>query len=355
MFHKKIIPVLFCLWAPLIHAEGFSTYFSLDSFAYSEPIAIKAIFDDWDAPLHTGEIAFAFARAEIGVGWNQWRLGVFRRYDYYYEFTPDTAYLKHSSENNLQLNTGEQLDIYLKANTIIANGLSLSHTLIMEDVSFGIRVSYLKGRNLTSGSLAGNAEVLAENDYDLVFDVDYYYSEDDLFDREVIAPEGDGYSIDINIDWNLGDNWNFNLTANDLLAKIFWKDAPRTIATGSTDTKEFDENGFVVFNPLISGLETYEDYTQTLPRRINFTTAYLFDKKSILFEIQDYEIKRFYSIGIGFNRNENESINLFYNYTASALKFYYHNQWLTFGVTSDELQLHKARTFALELSVTALF
>ncbi len=135
MFHKIFFSALLFLWGPLLHAENFSTYILFDSFAHSEPIAIKAIFDDWDAPLHTGDIAFAFARAEIGVGWNQWRLGVFRRYDYYYEFTPDTAYLKYSSENNLPLNTGEQLDIYLKANTIIANGLSLSHTLTLSDVN----------------------------------------------------------------------------------------------------------------------------------------------------------------------------------------------------------------------------
>lgn len=355
MLHKEIIPVLFFLLVPSLNAEEFSTYFFLDSFSNSEPIAIKAITDEWDAKLYTGEIAFAFARAEIGVGWDQWRLGVFRRYDYYYEFTPDTAYLKYSSENNLQLNTGEQLDIYIKANTAIANGLSLSHILNVDNASFAIRVSYLSGQLLTSGSLDGNAEVLAENDYDMIFDVDYYYSEDVLFDRDAASPDGNGYSIDVYLDWSPNDSWNFNLTANDLLAKIFWKDAPRTIASGNTDTKEFDENGFVIFKPVISGLETYQDYTQTLSRKIDFTSTYFLDEKSILFEIQDYEIQRFYSIGIGLNTQVNESVNLFYNITASALKFDYHNQWMTFSVTTDEWQLHKARTFALRFSVAASF
>lgn len=355
MFHKFFFPVLLFLWGPLLHAENFSPYFLFDSFAHSEPVAIKAISDDWGAPLHTGDIAFAFARAETGVGWNQWRLGVLRRYDYYYEFTPDTAYLKHRSENNLPLSTGEQLDIYLIANASVANGLSLTHSLTVADAGFDVRVSYLQGKRLTSGSLSGNAEVLAENDYDLEFDVDYFYSKDELFDREVISPDGDGYSVDIYINWSPDDNWSFNLTVNDLLAKIFWKNTPRTIATGSTDNKKFDEDGYVVFKPVISGLETNQDYTQTLSRKVSFSSAYLFDKKSILFEIQDYEIKRFYSIGIGFNRDENESVELFYNHTASALKLYYHRQWLSFAVTSDEFQLHKARTFALELSVEVSF
>lgn len=355
MFHKLFPPALLFLWGPLLHAENFSPYILFDSFAHSEPIAIKAIVDDWDAPLHTGDIAFAFARAETGVRWDQWRLGIFRRYDYFYEFSPDTAYLKHRSENDLPLNTGEQLDIYLKANSMIANGLSLSHTLTLSEVDLGVSVSYLKGKVLTSGSLTGNAEVLAENDYDLKFDVDYYYSEDELFDREVSSPEGDGYSVDVNINWSPDDNWNFNLTANDLLSRIFWKNAPGTIATGSTDTKEFDENGYVVFNPVISGLETNQDYRQTLARKIYFTTAYNRDDTLMLFEVQDFEIKRFYSIGAGFNKNNNERMTVFYNITAQAVKFDYRNQWLTFAVTSDELQLHKARTFALELSVAVSF
>jgi len=356
MFYKQGITALLLLWSPIIFAEDFSAYFLIDSFSNSEPIAIKAVTDDtWDGSFHTGDTAFAVGRAEVGVGWDQWRFGFYRRYDYYYKFSPDTAYLKYYTENKLQLNTGEQLDIYLAANTLIANGVSLTHSLTLADANFDIKVSYLEGKYLTSGSLVGDAEVLAENDYDLEFYVDYFYSEDKLFDREVVSPEGKGYSVDLNIDWSPSDDWDFNLSINDLLAKIFWEDAPRTSAIGDTDTKEYDENGYVIFNPVISGLETYEDYTQTLPRKISFTSAYSLNKASILFEFKDFDIKQFYSIGLGFKGSNDDSVNVFYNYTASALKFYYQSQWVEFGITTDEFQLHKARTFALQLSVTATF
>ena len=77
--------------------------------------------------------------------------------------------------------------------------------------------------------------------------------------------------------------------------------------------------------------------------------------KAILFEFQDYEIKRFYSIDIGFNKDVNENVSIFYNVTASALKFDYQNQWMSFSVITDDFQLHRARTLALELSVVISF
>lgn len=354
-FMKKIISALLLSCTSFTHASDLNSYFLLESFSFSEPVAIKALAqDEWDTKLYDGDRAFSTDLIEAGIGWKQWRFGIFRRYDYFYEFTPDTAFLKHSAENNLDLTPGEQLDIYLSANALIANGLSLSFTHVINNASFGIKASYLKAQKLTSGSLAGKAQVVAENDYDLNFDVDYYYSEDKLFDREVAAPGGDGFAIDINIDWHM-QQWDFNLAIRDLLSRIYWRDAPRTIATGNTDTKDYDENGFLKFNPVISGLETNQDYTQTLPTKVHFTTAYNWDNHLMLFEVQDFEIKRFYSVGAGFNKNKNEHFNVFYNMTAQALKIDYSNQWLVFSLMSDEIQLQKARTFALEFSIAVEF
>jgi len=350
-----LIIALLLLYLPSVAAQDFNAYLLLDSFSYGEPMAVKAIASNtWDEKLHKGDTAFSTDRVEAGFGWKQWRFGVFRRYDYYYEFTPDTALLKQRTENNLELTPGKQLDIYLSANTLDAKGLSLAYMHTIDNFTVGAKVSYLVGNTLTFGQLDGEAKVLAENDYDLNFDVDYYYSEDELFDRQVTAPKGEGYALDIFADWKI-ENWAFNLEVRDLFAKVYWRNAPRTIATGNTDTKDFDEEGFVVFNPVISGLETNQDYTQTLPRKIHFKSGYALDNYLLLFELYDYDIKRFYSVGAGINISAKEQLNVFYNVTAEALKFYYKNQWLLFSVTSDDVQFHKARTFGLALSMVVAF
>ncbi len=352
---KKSLFLLPLLFTPMAYADDFNTYALLESFSYSEAIAIKALAtNQWNAKLYNGDVAFTTDRIEIGAGWKQWKIGVFRRYDYFYEFTPDTALLKYSAENNQDLTPGKQLDIYLSANTLIANGLSLAFTHTVDNANFSVKASYLNAKNLTYGYFSGNAEVVSEKDYDLNFYVDYYYSEDKLFDRVVEAPGGDGFAIDINVDWQI-KQWGFNLNIKDLFSRIYWRDNPRTIATGDTDTKRFDENGFLIFDPVISGLEINQNFIQVLPKKIHFTTSYAWNDYSMLLDVQDFEIKRFYSIGAGINKNSNERMAFFYNFTAQALKFSYQNQWLSFSLMSDETQLQKARTFALGLSVVYVY
>ncbi len=352
---KKSFLLLLLLFTPLAYAGDFNTYFLLESFSYSEPITIKALAtNQWNAKLHDGDVAFTTDRIEVGAEWKQWKIGVFRRYDYFYEFTQDTALLKYSAENNQDLTPGKQLDIYLSANTLIANGLRLAFTHTIDNTNFSVKASYLNAKNLTYGYFAGNAKAVSEKDYDLNFYVDYYYSEDKLFDREVEPPGGDGFAVDINVNWQI-KQWNFGLDIKDLLARIYWRDTPRTTATGNTDTKRFDENGFLIFDPVISGLETNQNFIQVLPKKIYFTTSYVWNDYSILLDVQDFEIKRFYSIGAGTNKNSDERMAFFYNFTAQALKFSYQNQWLVFSLTSDEIQLQKARTFALEFSVAYAF
>lgn len=350
---NKARAVLLLVFAPLtVKAQGYSGYFLVDSFSYSEPFAIRALATgDWDTEFHGGEKIFSTDRIEFGIAGNKWQLGILRRYDYFYEFTPDTAYLKHSAENHLDLVPGQELELYLKANEFIANGITLGFAEIVGKASFGIRVSYLKGEQLTSGSLSGSASVINEKDYDLNFDVDYYYSEDLLFDREVAAPDGNGFAIDLDIGWQAG-NWDFMLDIKDLLARIYWQDAPRTVASGNSNTVNYDANGYLAFNPAVSGLETNQDYTQTLPRKIDFTTTWQLDDYAMLFEVQDFEIMRFYSLGAGFDTGYNDRINILYNVTAQALKFDYHNKWFGFSITSDELLPYDARTFALTLSIS---
>lgn len=351
---REILFALLCSWTFLVHAEEYSAYFEIDSFTHSEPTAIKALTGDWDEQLYSGSLAFSVDRFESGVSWEEWRLGIFQRYDYFYTFSSDVAYLKYYDENHLQLNSGEQLHIYLSANSLVANGLSVTRTHKWANTSAGITLSYLNGKRVTAGSLNGVANIVSEKDYDLDFVVDYFYTSDELFNRQVAPPHGQGYSLDISVDWNPGA-WIFKLNVDDLLARVRWHDTPRTIATGNTDTREYDENGYVIFNPAISGLEINQKYTQTLPRKIYFTSAYAWDDRSLLYEIRDYEVKQFHSIGIGFGKSANEHHKLMFNVTANALSLNFHRQWLRIGVTTDELRLHRARTFALEFSATTSF
>ncbi len=355
IFYVLLCCLLIILLNSSAYAEGFSTYLSINSFSHSEPTALKSIIDDWDEKIYPGDLAFSVSRAEIGVEWKKWQLGYIYRYDYYFEFNADTALLKHHVENKIEFTPGKQMDIYLSANTLIADGLSLRHQENLGNVTISVTASYLRGKRFMSGKLAGEAELLTDKDYDMSFDVDYYYSKDKLFGRKVESPDGRGYAIDFNMDWKFDDKWNFNINITDLIARMYWYNAPRTIATANTDTKEYDEDGYVVFRPVASGLETNNDFVQTIPSKLFFSTKYMLEKNSIVFEYHDYELKKFYSVGASHNISTNKELKILYNLTAEAIKLSYHTKIFRIMLTTDDIELNRARTFGLQFYINYPF
>lgn len=339
-------------WTPGLFAAELEPYFTFTSFSHSEPTAIKAFGEDWDETLYPGSVALTHNRVELGVAWRQWRLGLIKRYDYLYDFSSETAELLYLIENRVSLTPGEQYTLQLSANSLIARGLKLSYQHTVDNVNVGLSVSYLEGQDFIDGALSGDAQAISAKDYDLKFDVDYFYSEDKLFERNAPLPQGRGYGIDFMLDWRPGEQWYFKMDVVDLWAEIHWKDGLRTVATADSNTKQFDDDGYVIFNPVATGIEITESHTQKIPRKIFLNTAYMFQHEhSLLFEYDDYKLKRFVSMGYEYHAKENSKLSVFFNVTADAIKLRYQNQWLITELVADELSINKARTFGLQFAV----
>ena len=340
-----------------VEASTAGVYFLLDGFAHSESKSIKSITDsNWNVELQPGDVSFSVDRAEIGISLGHWQLGYIKRYDYYFEYSPETADGIHKVKNKTPLTPGEQYDLFLDANTLVSDGLRLTfNQQYGTSFSYGISVSYLRGELFTDGALSGQAEALSDREYEFGFDVDYYYSEDKLFDRVVEPPQGHGYAVDLVFDWQLSKKLKLGFQAYDLLTRMYWENAPRTIAVASSDTKEFDEDGYAIYNPVISGLETNQDYVQEIPRKIFLSASYAINKYFIDLAFRDYEIKSFYLAGAGLNLNDASKIGLSCNLTASACGIDYSNGWFKFRFLTDELKLQDALTLDLLLSASYKF
>lgn len=336
-------------------ASAFDVYFTADGFAYSESKAVKSITGNWDGDLHTGDVTFSVDRAEAGVDWGKWRLGYIKRYDYYFEYSPDTAELVHKIKNKISLVPGEQYDLYLLANTLVADGLRLSYQQKRNAFSYDVSLSYLKGERFANGSLHGGAQALSDKDYDFNFDVDYFYSQDKLFDRVADVPDGDGYAVDIAFDWQMNERLKLGFRANDVVARMYWRDAPRTVAVATSDTKEYDQNGYVIYNPVISGVETNEDFVQTIPAKLYLSADYAIDKYSVDLAYRNYRIKSFYMVGVSTTAYNASSLGFSCNLTAASCGFAYSNAWFRFSFMTDKLQLQDARTLELSLSIEHAF
>ena len=335
-----------------MNASSQEVYVSADGFAHSESKAVKSITGNWDGDLHSGEIAFSVDRAEVGIVMGDWRIGYLSRYDYYFEYSPNTAELINASKNKLPLAPGTNYDLYLHANTLVSKGLRVGYTHKYKDLTYGLSVSYLQGKRFTNGTIRGDAVSLSDRDYDFNFDVDYFYSQDKLFDRRVEQPKGRGYALDLVLNWRVGERLRFGFRADDILARMSWRDAPRTIATATSDTKEFDSSGYVIYKPVISGLETNQDYLQKIPRKLFLSADYTISQYVVAVEYRDYDLKGFFTIGVNKPTSNETDFGFLCNLTAKSCGIDFSGTWYKFRFMTDKLNLQDARTLELYFLVS---
>lgn len=339
-------------------SSEYGPYLSLQSITYSEPVSIDAMLNEWDSPYKGGDKAFAYYKAEIGIERNTWHLGVLNRLDYFMTFSEQTAQLYYYTKNHLPLEAGKSYALNIDVLHEYSRGLRFGfERQLLQNVNAGIAVSYLEGLKLTDGTINGNAMVTADNDYDFQFDVDYAYSRDTLFEREVSAPHGKGYSVDMELDWQVSEKFASHLTVLDMLGQIVWDNAPYTTATASSATKTYDADGYVRYQPLATGLESNKNFKQRLPRKIFADISYSLNRKmNVLAEVQDYKIARFASVGAGWRWPGRGEFQSLYNLTAKALILRYQRNKLRLEVGSDNFWIRRRESyFSLLLSYAAGF
>ncbi len=327
-------------------------YFESSALLFSEPIALDALGNDWNAPLEGGDVMVGVARAEAGVAWGAWRLGYLYRDDYLYRFTPDTAELVHATNNRLELTPGRRYALALDVHRQRSEGLRIAfERALSPTLRLGVALSLLRGSEVMEGGITGVAEAVAGNDYDFAFDVDYAYSEDKLFDRIATPPRGRGHALDLTASWQPAPGWRFDFRGYDLAAAITWYDAPFTTATGSSDTKQYDEQGYVTYRPVISGLESNRDLRQRLPRKLELDgRRQLTPRLALLARGRDYDIERFFSFGAGYRLGRGEVVALA-DTVHDALTLGWHHPNVVVELAGDAAEIGRARLLALTLAL----
>jgi hypothetical protein len=328
-------------------------YLVIDSFSLSESVPISDAMGDWESTVREGDKAFTYNWAEAGATYKAFGLGYLTRYDYALKYSPETAEFYHLVKNKKSLPLDRQYELELAAKHTYSKGLRLSYYFqFNEQLEVTIGGSYLKGVRLTDGALRGIATAVAENDYDFNANVDYYYSEDVLFDRKVDTPDGVGYSIDSLINWRIRRDLNMRLAVIDLIGRMYWSNAPNTTATATSATKEYDEDGYVIYKPTLSGYETNRDFTQTLDPRINLQLNYSLDSRTDLVgQVSKFHPRAFYQIGGEYAFNAGNRGQFLYMFETDAFSLGYIGKYFQVSLMSDAFNINKAYIFAFKLNV----
>ena len=333
-------------------ADEHQPYATFQSITYSKPLAIKALADDWEPPFYGGDRALTYDKIEAGVRWRGWQLGILERYDYLMEFSAQTAEFVYLIKNRIPLQPGREYQIYLKAIHNRSQGIRLGRTYkFTSTLSGGLALAYLRSKAFTDGTLWGSARASAEKDYDFQFDTDYVYSRDVLFDRHVDAPIGQGFNLDLSLAWQPSEAVTAQLDIIDLAGRMYWDEAPYTLATASSDTKSFDEQGYVRYDPVISGFESDKRFIQTLPRKTFLAAQYRYsDEFEAVMEYRDFQIQHFTSIGVGWRYKQKHHFQTLYTPTTNALTLRYLRGKLHLELSADHVKINRIRYFTLQLS-----
>lgn len=332
-------------------------YFVIDTFSYSEPYSIHNAINGGEEPFTGGDTALTHNWGEIGVTYKKFGIGFVQRYDTDLQFSEDTAEFYHLINNRLTLPEGREFELSLEAKQYRTEGIRLSYTFdLLKKTRLNVGLSYLKGLELTDGSAQGYATILDYGDYNFQFDVDYYYSKDFLFERKVDSPQGQGYSLDFFFDWGITQNLNFKLRGIDVIGKLYWENAPNTTATATSAIKQYDRNGYVIYQPVLSGYESNYNFTQELKAQFKALLDYEWNSKlALLGQAYSFYTENFYQLGLRYSFNATSNMRALYMFETEAVSIGYEMKYFNVLITSDSFNVDEAHTFAFSLNILTTF
>jgi len=339
--------------------KKFHPYIHLNSFTYSEPISIDGMLHEWDDDLHSGELAFTQQRISVGLSHSSgWSLGWISRYDYFLEFTEDTALLYHQGENDLPASRDYHYQLFLRAEHAKSSGPQIAYQTPLlkfgpeqsHQIKVKIQIARLTSNQLYNGSIWGEAILLENDDIEAQLNIDYAYHEDSLFDRPLTNTiEGQGLSVDLFADWQF-KQWQVSLTLLDAYYRVKWQDNPFTTAIISTDTRGVDENGFIRYSPILSGLEGNKDFIQKLPLDLYLNTAYQWNQHWGSFvNYHHVASTHFYQLGMEYFSLGKASYFLAYQEPTQALSLGFKYDTFEISLGLDSLSTNNAQTLAIQL------
>ena len=318
--------------------------FEFDSVNYSEATSLHSFAGDWDDHINAGDVAISLSRLYLGYQHRSFSFQYVLRYDTYYRYANDTVQFLSLTENQLPLAENRQYQLYIEADKSASKGFRFGYnTWLSDDIELGAFFSLLRPTNLLIGSLNGTAVAVDSNDYDFSFSSDLVYKDDPLYSRASEELSGQGYSFDLAIHYIVNENWDIKIDLLDLAGELTFDDVPFTTADATSDIKNFDENGFVIFDPVVSGIEGNKFFTYKFNTQSHLAVDFkLPDENSIVFLHHHYKNINFQELKYVQRFDTNQiAWNLIPNLKAFGVTF--KTPHFSIGLVTDDLDYKKMK------------
>lgn len=221
---------------------------NLSSINLSEPVTIKANFDDWETDeFKPGNRLYSKQVARTSLILNHVQIGYSKHLYYFLNFSSDTARLHYLEQNGGIKQDKSTYDIYLDANNAEAEGLHIGYTASWRGLTVKTILTYLNLEDLYYGEAYGFFDPAQTMDNRTNITIDYTYPEDRIFDRHVDPPEGNGLTLDISLNYEWGKHF-IDLDIGEAYSDLYWNTAPGTRIEGNINRLLSDDEAAIRFS-----------------------------------------------------------------------------------------------------------
>ncbi len=322
--------------------------FHFESTSYSEVSSLYSVSNQWKDRVTSGNDVWSSSRLTIGYQHKNFILQSISRADIHYKFANETAQFLQLTKNHRELEVGKNYLLSIYPENLSATGLRFGFkTDINNNLEFTALFSLLQPTDLLQGRLDGNTTVIQSNDYDFNFSSDLMYENDPLFDRATENISGNGYAVDLKLFYRVTDNWSLNLDLMDIMGEISFENIPYTVAEATSDVKNFDDEGYVIYAPVISGIESTKNYRHQLELQSKLSINYqLSAGHSINYQhhsLMGLNIDKF----IYAQRISTNQLNWFLIPEFQAVGFSFRHPNFSIGLETDNIDVKKMKYLSL--------
>jgi hypothetical protein len=253
-------------------ADGWTVYSDASVWQASDAVPIGQIDDNWTdySPRAGRNTALMRNRAAAGVEKNGWRLGLELRQDA--ALMTDRASLDafYMYQQKRKPAPGASFALQARYFSWQAHGLRIGYSFD------GLRIAGRTGSIDISGAVYGR-QGLRERSvhgtlrYPQVDTYGFSASHVDADSRMRYpfrgeAPSASGAGLSLAATLPLAAAWTLRVQADDVASRLRWKNLPVNTETLSSNVASYDANGYVNYQPLLSGQKRQVERSSRIPR-----------------------------------------------------------------------------------------
>ena len=269
-----------------IQKQPSSLYINTQTLITNDAFSFNALLDDFNGDFNSKDsdyLAVGDIRYDVGThveGWGY--MGFVYRQEAVINSSPDTMLLINQASNKLDLTIGEKYDLYLEIEGFEVLGVTFANSFPLYekdgwDIRLGIAAELLYGIQTQDGYVQGDGTALSKKDYDFTMYSNYLYTENYLYDLDVDSVTSYGYTTHMSLYVGY-EAFSLSLIVNDIIGKLYWDNLPYSDVNLASDNKNYDEDGYVEYDPIISGMEGTTKFTQTLMKKWRIQGSYTLEK-----------------------------------------------------------------------------